>query len=427
MAGQGTRIFENSTMVKYLLTTIAMAGLLVGGWFAGRQYPDLVDIESWTGQKDPQTKGLEENPLPQTKVVARGKLLPGGGIRNVYAAPGLRVGQVLVKKSDFITEGRTELVTFQGQQSLRLQQQLAEAKKEEASKQIQQQSIQIETQITTAQAALSTAKLRDRQASAASVPKHLTKKLAQAKKELSKIQSLANDPDTRIFVSQNQIDKLKLAIETSEEEIQIARDQADRLKQTTALAVQTAQAGLDAARKTKASLGTMEQASQSLDLGIKLARRQLEASRLFAPSGGTVIDVFIKDGDATTTQPILQIGDLSQMECEAEVADRLAGKVQVGNLVVMNSPALQSPLTGKVMEVGRTVGRAGVPNLNPLAPAEKQVVKVRIALDPKHVPVARKLVFLQVEVSIGLQNSAGTAVASDKQNPSTSPSKVTQQ
>lgn len=393
-------------MVKYFVTTIAMAGLLVGGWFAGRQYPDLVDIESITGgTPSPQTVQGQEK-LVQEKVIAQGKLVPGGGIRNVYAAPGLRIGQVLVKKSEFITEGRTELVTFQGQQSLKLQQQLAEAKKEEAAKQIRQQSIQIETQITTAQAALSTAQLRDSQASSSSVPKHLTKKLEQAKKELLNIQALADDPDTSIFVSKNQIDKLKLAIETSEEELQLAKDQAERLKQTTTLAVKTAQAGLEAARKTKASLGTMEQASKSLDLGIQLARQQLESSRLFAPAGGTIIDVFVKDGDATTTQPILQIGDLTKMECEAEVADRLANKVAVGNLVVMTSSALDNPLTGKVVEVGRTVGRAGVPSLNPLAPAEKQVVKVRIALDPKHLPMARKLVFLQVEVDIRLKEKS---------------------
>jgi len=111
----------------------------------------------------------------------------------------------------------------------------------------------------------------------------------------------------------------------------------------------------------------------------------------------TVLKVHLRLGEVVTRGPILQLGDLRNMACIAEVHESDVKELWVGQTVTIRSPAFSGrfadgildPKTnlrpggikGHVVRIGRMVVSPGLSNRNPLAPADRSVVEVRIAID----------------------------------------------
>ena len=98
----------------------------------------------------------------------------------------------------------------------------------------------------------------------------------------------------------------------------------------------------------------------------------------------------------------MQVANLEEMQCVAEVVDRLVGAVKIGQTAAITSPALDKPLSGKVVSIGRFVGQSTMQQPNPFALVDRKTVDVRIQIDDSDIDVANKLVNLQVSVEIAI-------------------------
>ena len=105
----------------------------------------------------------------------------------------------------------------------------------------------------------------------------------------------------------------------------------------------------------------------------------------------------------------MQLGDLSKMVCIAEVYETDISKVKPNQKVTLISQAFRDKykddgIPGIVVEKGRLVGSPGIVNRNPLAPADRSVVEVRIEIrDAEAIKQAAELVGLQVKVAFDEQ------------------------
>jgi HlyD family secretion protein len=166
------------------------------------------------------------------------------------------------------------------------------------------------------------------------------------------------------------------------------------------LALRNAELNVESANRSLDLARTMRAESRSLVLGESVAQSQLDNSRLIAPADGTVLEIFVAPGEAAVNTPVMQIGDLSRIECVAEVNDRLVRQVKVGQRATIKSSALTRDLSGTVRAIDRVVGTTTLSNPSPLAMVDTKTVDVHIEIDPNDTEDAARFVHLQATVEI---------------------------
>jgi HlyD family secretion protein len=128
-----------------------------------------------------------------------------------------------------------------------------------------------------------------------------------------------------------------------------------------------------------------------------------------------VLKIFLRPGEFVAQTPIVQLADLRTMVCIAEVYEADVKEIEEGMGVTIRSPSFSGALAdgdidpetgsrtggmrGTVERIGSMIAPPGLINRNPLAPADRSVVEVRITIDDDEaVAHARSLVDLQVTV-----------------------------
>ena len=122
---------------------------------------------------------------------------------------------------------------------------------------------------------------------------------------------------------------------------------------------------------------------------------------------GPILEVYARQGERVANTPILQLGDLRQMVCVAEVHEENLKDLEVktvpdsaddGKLVpardyavTIRSAALEQDLHGKVVEIGRLIGAPALRDPNPLAQTDRRTVRVRIELDEASTEIAETI------------------------------------
>jgi HlyD family secretion protein len=174
---------------------------------------------------------------------------------------------------------------------------------------------------------------------------------------------------------------------------------ATQATQTAADLVAQAQSVLQSAKQAqedqKANPGYLP-----LEKQIELLQMQLDQATLLAPASGTILQVNAMPGERTAASPLIEMADLSQMTCVAEVHEADVGLVRIGQVAQMQSASLSRAIRGKVSRIDRVVGASSIRSPNPLARSDFRSIAVWIQIDPEDVPLASERVQLQVEVSI---------------------------
>jgi HlyD family secretion protein len=147
---------------------------------------------------------------------------------------------------------------------------------------------------------------------------------------------------------------------------------------------------------------------RSLEQQLALLGKQVEMSRMVAPLDGVVLSVSAKKGEMVSQLPLLEIADLSSMVCEAEVSDASVRFLEVGQVAVMDSAALEKPLRGIVYRIDRMVGSPQMKVPSPLAKTDFRAVPVWIEIAAEDMAAAAKLVQLHVDVTIELKPTKPT-------------------
>jgi HlyD family secretion protein len=263
--------------------------------------------------------------------------------------------------------------------------------------------------------------------------------------EYTQLEALrAEDP---ALVTEHQLKKRANEMDTALADFRIANESYESAKNAADKTVAAAQANIEVADLTLKQLEQKFEV-QSVAQEIAVAQETLKRSVLLSPSVSpdtlenvlaveavqdhpsdsqdsrgplTVLKVFLRPGEFVTQMPILQLGDLSKMVCIAEVYEADVKDLHLGQAAVIRSPAFAGKfadgidpekgtrtggMAGKIERIGNVIGSPGLANRNPLAPADRSVVEVRVAIDDAEaIAEAARRVGLQVTVEFALPES----------------------
>lgn len=182
------------------------------------------------------------------------------------------------------------------------------------------------------------------------------------------------------FASRRDLDDQRALVERQRSDLVGARSRLDELRRTFEFDRANAEAAL-AVERANTALAQAQIPVASLEQQLALAHAEVETASLVAPIDGTVLNVFLHPGEAVGSSPILALGDTSKMRVVAEVYETDVPRVRLGQRARITSPALERPLEGTVVEIGRMIFKNDVLDVDPAARTDARIVEVRIALD----------------------------------------------
>ncbi len=342
----------------------------------------------------------------RSRVLAQGQILPKDGFIRLMASPGDTIESVHPDAKVFgppVNEG-DELVVLRSSERLAQEIEALEKQMLATRAQEEQELAQAKSRVVIAEQKLNS--LRKREASLAKQQSLLdvaAQQVAASKSVLEKLERIASGALTREFVGELEIDRQRIAV--SEAELQYEQ-QKDSLEQ----------AALNLLDQIKAAELELELAQQVVDLAkqnqeqelnpasvyatqIKGLQLQLQAARIIAPRSATIVAMNATAGSAVLPQvPLVEMADLNQIVCHAEINERDASKVQVGNKATLTSRAFDEPIVGRVDAVHRMVGRPQLRSLDPLARTDYRSVTAVISICDAS--LARDWLQLQVQIEI---------------------------
>lgn len=347
-----------------------------------------VAYENWTGPSP--TAARESTPSANTRpgdlrqaVVALGTIEPADGIVQV-ASPlvGYRIERVHVQEGQLVKQGdllielensatQAELLLAQAQEkdaAERQQAEIAIAGERVASAELGVQQAQAARQLETdsARKRLELAELKANQA-------------RQDLEHVLKLRQLAEP-----LASEQQVQHQRLAMEAAEAEHQAARAASQQVEQSLQFREQTAAAELRAARRSQ-ELAQQGVGLESLKQGVRLAQLKLQQTKILSPIDGTVVDVRAHPGEIIAQQPLLQLANLAELVCIAEVEAADVPLLKPGQSAVVHSRAFgDAELSGKLERVGSAVGAANLRPLDPRQPVDRSVARAVVQLDTAH-------------------------------------------
>ncbi len=129
-----------------------------------------------------------------------------------------------------------------------------------------------------------------------------------------------------------------------------------------------------------------------LESGLAVARADLSAAelgvehtRIRAPFDGTVLNVVAKEGEVAVPSPdniLLVLGDLGGLKVRAEVEERDAAKIRVGQLVVVRADAYPDrDFEGRVSSIAQSLSTPRIASRGPRRPNDVEVLEAVIDLD----------------------------------------------
>jgi HlyD family secretion protein len=356
----------------------------------------------------------------RTRIEAQGRLEPANGTLTVGAIPGEKIVLLHVSPGQFVR--KDEVLAVLGSHEIRqvelalAEQQLEQAKRQLAAEQRLGALRQEVAELSAEQAAA-----REREIPSRESIEVAEKRLQLAATRLKRLEELRDDPRTVEAIADAELEQQRLLVRQIEVELSQSMAQWELARQSHALALRAARLDITLAELTRESLAAASPVGV-LEQSAALAALALSTSLVRAPSDGTILEVYVREGERVANTPILQMGDLRRLVCVAEVHEASLRDLGVpaeppGNgvetalsrdfPVTIRSGAFDRDLTGRVVDVGRLIGAPALRDPNPLAATDRRTAKVRIELDEESAAIARHFIHLQVHVTIQLAADAG--------------------
>lgn len=200
--------------------------------------------------------------------------------------------------------------------------------------------------------------------------------------------------------AQDDVAAAERAVYAAQQEFDDALE-AKRKNNGTDEAVDKARTGLEEARKKladqKANLTTVNAKSgmplpTRLEAALQVARAELtgaelavERTRVRAPFDGTVLNVIAKEGEVAAPSPentLVVFGDLASLKVRAEVEERDAAKIRVGQRVVVRADAYpDQDFEGRVTSIAQSLSPPNIQSRGPRRPNDVEVLEAMVDLD----------------------------------------------
>ena len=220
------------------------------------------------------------------------------------------------------------------------------------------------------------------------------------------------------------------AFDASLRSLKAGKGSADDLKKTRE-ALNSAKAVLDQSRSVASAIRAKDgmPLETRLESSLATARAELsgaeialERTRLRAPAEGTVLNMLAKAGETAVPSPdsaLVIFGDLSSLRVRAEVEERDAAKVHVGQNVVVKADAFPDrEFTGKVTVISQSLAAPRIASRGPRRPNDVEVVEATVVLDgnPPLFTGMRVDVFFKVDSTASAAAAPAAAPAPAKTN-----------
>jgi len=375
-------------------------------WFGLRVAKDAGEQNGTKTEESSSSEKLE----PAGGVVAMGRLEPALGVVDVLGVLGDRVEELIPKEGDAVEAGK-EIGHFESRTLRQLEVDLATTQLHEAES-------RLAAELDAAQKKLASAKIAEEGGieiadldveSQAKQVEFLKLHRDQAKADLARLEALNNTPT--VLVSKQEVEHQSLLTKKAAEEVEAAQAALERLKKGNTLKQKTSVADRIAAE------AGVEQARQAFPIEtlkkqLALAKERFKQAAITAPVSGTVLKIYTPKGSSVTQRPVLQIADVSQMVCIAEVYDNEIHRIREQQEVVIESKTFQDSagkpavIHGRVSRIGRTVASPALKAIDPYAPVDRHVIEVRVDIRPEDVPQAARFINLQVDVKFAPPNTA---------------------
>ncbi len=386
-----------------------------------------------------------ENALPakaEIKAVsALGRIEPQGEVIQLAPSPnigGAKVAQLLVKEGDRVEKGQIiaildDLETKQAQVEIAEKEvQVAQAnlaivkagaKKGEIKAQkatIDRLKAQLAGEIATDRAKIARLKAQltsEKQEKQATIQR-LRAELENAQTEWRRYQQLAADG----AISQSNLDQRRLVFDTAQERYDEAKASYQKTVDTLTEEIKEAEAVASQSvntleRQIEEELAELDRIAEIRDVDVVLAEAEvekaiaslkqaeadLELTYVKAPLDSQIIDIKTRPGEnVNTDEGVVELGDTQQMMVVAEVYESDIGKVKLGQEVVIQSEngAFTEQIRGKVVNIGRQIGKKDVLETDPAADVDARVVEVEIAIDSQDTDKVSNLTYSKVIVKI---------------------------
>lgn len=336
-------------------------------------------------------KVRQETTRGPRQVVALGRLQPAGGIISISAIP----GEQIIAYADGVEEGKTvkagSRLADLSSDSLGKKQLEALRKKQEVTSNkhdYDKSAAQLQVQQAKASKAEAQAKLDEIAAQRIKLS-GLEKAVEIAKLDVQLLNDLKRDDPE--LVTDHEVRRKENEVARAEAEYSSLSLSLIAAENAATAALNAAVESLEIANKSIEQLKGMDPA-EVVKMEIEVTEETLKKSELRAPGSAddpplTVLKKFVEPGEFITQLPVLQVANLSEMVCIAEVYEGDRTQIQDDQRVVIKSASFgkefQEGLQGKVDRISPMIGNPELTNRNPLAPSDRSVVDVRIVLDPK--------------------------------------------
>jgi HlyD family secretion protein len=177
--------------------------------------------------------------------------------------------------------------------------------------------------------------------------------------------------------------KEKRAGNGSEEAVDTARTNIDEAQKKLAderanLASVNAESGMPLPRRAESALAVARARLSAAELGV-------EKTRIRAPFDGSVLNVIAKEGELAVPRPdntLLVFGDLTKLKVRAEVEERDAAKIRVGQRVVVRADAFPNQdFEGRVTSLAQSLSAPRIASRGPRRPNDVEVLEAVAELD----------------------------------------------
>lgn len=332
-------------------------------------------------------------------IVSQGRLQPTKGILKLSGIPSERIEKVLVEPGASVNLG-DPLLVFESARLKKLELEVAELKLTESTSLYQAALREAKLAVEAANLKLRSAQQTQKQAQASlELVSQQALILTSLEDQLQNLQAIRSNPRLRGAVGSLELEAKRNQKINAQAEYDRSLLGANQALESAVDLVAQAQSVVQSALQAQSDLEA-NPTYRLLEKQVELIRAQLELSTLAAPSQGTVLQVSAIAGERSSGVPLVELADLSQMACVAEVHEADVGQVRIGQKAEIKSASLSRTLRGKVSRIDRVVGSPVFRSPNPLARSDFRSVAVWVQIDPEDAPIAAERVHLQVEVSI---------------------------
>jgi HlyD family secretion protein len=141
-----------------------------------------------------------------------------------------------------------------------------------------------------------------------------------------------------------------------------------------------------------------------------VAASEVELAELRAPLAGTVLRIHTRAGEQVRSQGVLDLADLTHMDAVAEVYETDVPQVHEGAPARVLLPG-NLTLHGRVAEIGWSIRKQDLLDVDPVADIDTRVLEVRVRLDAAGAEAVRRRSNQRVQVVIEPPASASGAAA----------------